>query len=508
MKEPKLIAILKTFSKEELKRFGKFINSPYFCGERDFLPLYNIFKKLHPDFPVDKITEKELFKKLYPGKKYISKKSSLTIRVLFSQMTALSKKFIVYERFEHGERNYEFNENVSDYFAGRRLFKLAIQAQQMASSALDEGEKAEDFYHRRIKMDEWLSTLYIYQGTYRDIFQHQRNNLLYLYAYMFNTLSRYLNNASVNTINRGVSIRGFELARSFVSAFDPGLFDREFESDTFETKNITMYLYYALKSRLDENDLDSLLKALEYYYKFFPNVSRHYQLNFFVKLFNLFRECPKRDRIYTVKLNELIDFAWGAGLYCYDYTYYLDPYGYLNVLDIKLYLLSSSEVLKFINTYVEKIDPLYRDDIRDFSTALLYFKERLFGKCLEHISKRDGTGLMLRIRKYKLKICSLFEEGLYEEAMYAANSLEHYLIRNKKEVGPAISKHTQFLKAFSALMKLKDNKSNGNKANDNYLFGINKYSMFGEWFTEKLDINEVSKKLRGTSRSVSAAFPK
>ena len=99
MKKPKLFTLLSAFSKEELKKFEKFIASPYFNNERNFKPLYKILKQHHPSFDDPNLSEEKIFKKLYPGKHY-DEKSALSMRVLQSQMAGMAEKFMYYEALE------------------------------------------------------------------------------------------------------------------------------------------------------------------------------------------------------------------------------------------------------------------------------------------------------------------------------------------------------------------------------------------------------------------------
>ena len=91
MKTSKLFTILKTFSDEEMKRFEKFISSPFHNNGRNFKPIYSYLKKLHPDFPQKKLTDEAIFRKLYPGKKYDLKTSSKNIKVILSRFTKLTE---------------------------------------------------------------------------------------------------------------------------------------------------------------------------------------------------------------------------------------------------------------------------------------------------------------------------------------------------------------------------------------------------------------------------------
>ena len=70
MREIRLINILKTFSKEEMKLFGKFAASPYHNGGKNYMPLFNLLTKYHPDFETGRFTYENIHEKLHPGRKF------------------------------------------------------------------------------------------------------------------------------------------------------------------------------------------------------------------------------------------------------------------------------------------------------------------------------------------------------------------------------------------------------------------------------------------------------
>jgi hypothetical protein len=292
-------------------------------------------------------------------------------------------------------------------------------------------------------------------------------------------------------VNKNDKFNGLGFAKSLITAFNPDGFESECEADGLETKNITIFNFYIIKSRLDMNDSESVFKALDYYYKLFQNAPPILQFTCFEKLFNLLMSRRRIDRIYSVKINEIVDFAWGRGVYGADKYGYLDVHAFLNVLLIKLFLLGTSEVKEYIDNYIGKLEPKYRRDVLNFSMAYTCFKERQFGNCLEFLIKKDEFEPLIRKDKYKLKICSLLEQGFYEEAKYAANSFEQYLKRNKKELGPGFDIQIRFLKAFKHISELKFQQAKPHVVNPCEFFKLSPFTLVGSWMIEK--INELNK---------------
>lgn len=484
MKENKLITILKTFSKEEMKKFGLFISSPYFNRQRDFKPLYSILKNNHPSFPPDEFTDEKLFSKLYPNDKFERKKASLSIRVLFSQITNLAKKFIVYDMFESGGISFEYNNILASGLRDKNLLKDVYKLLSENSEQLDSGNNYHLNYTERLKLNRAMINVLFEMNDMRKITEPMKNDLLYAYAFIFHHISYYLTNSMVIKYNYNITFSGFELIKSFIEGFDPVLFERECSDDGYETKNITLFNYYITRSRFDETDIESLLTAMDIYMKMFPKIPQISRYSFFQNLFNRFERRISYNRAYLEKANELVDFIFEQGIYSHKDDTFLKAGLYNTTLLNKAALLNAKELRDFIDKYVDKTSPELRADLREYSMSYVCFKEKYYEKCLRIISKNDSLDNFFKIGKYKLKMCSLYELGLIEETHYALDSFEHFL-RRKKDIGPIlIEENLAFTKGIKQLLQLKS--GNGKDINPKSLETINNNTLYGDWLKEKV----------------------
>ncbi|MBK9404628.1 MAG: hypothetical protein IPN57_08860 [Ignavibacteria bacterium] len=64
MNKSNLIPVLKSFSKDEIKEFEKFLNSPFFGCAKFVLKFYKVLIKYYPVFNEDDI-KKEKYSELY-----------------------------------------------------------------------------------------------------------------------------------------------------------------------------------------------------------------------------------------------------------------------------------------------------------------------------------------------------------------------------------------------------------------------------------------------------------
>jgi hypothetical protein len=83
--------------------------------------------------------------------------------------------------------------------------------------------------------------------------------------------------------------------------------------------------------------------------------------------------------------------------------------------------------------------------------------------------------------KYKLKICSLYELRHFEEAIYALDSFEHYMKRDRLMGPNTRAENLDFIESAQNLFKLK----NYERAGPMKIKDTIKYSLFGEWLLDK-----------------------
>jgi len=126
--EHELIALLRSFTGEEIKKFGLYLRSPYFSKRRALSVFYIELIKYHPLYTHIRLTKESLYKKVYKGKAY--KDSSM--RDLFTETISSAKDFLAFESFASG---YQRQVNILQQLRLRnqhRLFKNQVRKSDIA----------------------------------------------------------------------------------------------------------------------------------------------------------------------------------------------------------------------------------------------------------------------------------------------------------------------------------------------------------------------------------------
>jgi len=90
-----LTELLKSFSESDFIKFKDFVNSPYHNKIKNAGKLFSVLQNNPEDFESGIFTKEELWKKIFPGKKY----NYGTMKNLLHELYKLAEKFIMYENF-------------------------------------------------------------------------------------------------------------------------------------------------------------------------------------------------------------------------------------------------------------------------------------------------------------------------------------------------------------------------------------------------------------------------
>jgi len=95
--EHPVVLLLKSFSEDDLKKFRRFLESPYFNTSKKVIDLFDLLCKFHPDFKSKLLNKETLYFRLHKDRKtYVDS----TMRDLLSELLELMQRFLTYENFE------------------------------------------------------------------------------------------------------------------------------------------------------------------------------------------------------------------------------------------------------------------------------------------------------------------------------------------------------------------------------------------------------------------------
>jgi hypothetical protein len=113
------------------------------------------------------------------------------------------------------------------------------------------------------------------------------------------------------------------------------------------------------------------------------------------------------------------------------------------------------EVYNFINEYVPKLPPEHRENMLNFSFALLYFSVGDYEKSLGYGSK---INFELFVFRYDIRILLFkvyYELNFFEEAFSLLDTHRHFIKNNKTVSDYYREMHSNFIHYYNDLLKVK-----------------------------------------------------
>lgn len=450
MHKSKSILYLRSFSADELSKFGEFLNSPYFNTNNRVTKLFSVLKKHYPEFSSKGVDKEVIYKKLFPGKPL----NEQVLKNINSEMLRLEKLFL------------SVNNYIKDPFSKHRtlvneLINRNIDPLFKKESAAFENEIRES----GISFDKLcLNLFYVEEQRFTNNMINNRQELVtgnierageYLTIYYLNNILRFYVNNSINKFSFNSEI-GVNFPEIILKNINMDELIHYMEEHNLEfTLNIKL-AYYCMLCIKDVNDDATYAKFKSL---LFGNISK---LNRDEAHGNLhFMESVCAQKINSGKFEYYKD-LFETYVHEIDNNLY-NPHEHspLTVMKYRNIYLSAIRVGEFswaenfINEYKRKLQKEDRQNIVSLAMAQLEFEKKKFENTLEYLKKVSTDQLFYKVDVKILSLRSLFELGHYETAISAIESFRRMLNSNPSLTEQYRNKNLNFTSALNMLIKAK-----------------------------------------------------
>ena len=153
-----LFEILRTFDKEELKKFEDLLNSPFYNKNSNAIKLFKTIKKYFPELNSPDLKRDNLWKELYPEKEF----NYGVMKNLVYELTRLSYKMMELQSYESKliEKEFYLLENII-YRSSEKLFNTQYK---LIENILNNGDKFYEGYFKHLSELKFLKYDYIYRN--------------------------------------------------------------------------------------------------------------------------------------------------------------------------------------------------------------------------------------------------------------------------------------------------------------------------------------------------------
>ncbi|NRB48483.1 MAG: hypothetical protein HRU41_12475 [Saprospiraceae bacterium] len=456
MHESKLLKILKTLSDEEIRRFHKFIRSPYYSYKKHCVPFFEYVRKYHPEYTSGKLSKENVFHHLFPDRQFQSQK----MRHVMTDLVNLLEEFLVAEQVQ--KRDFERKKLLRDAYGQRDLYEYFEKSTEEIAKELEALPYRNSFYQYESMKN--LDQFFFHPSTKKHLVKENYLEQMDLHLDHFFEISKL-------KVAAEMAARSNILSKSYHTRY---LNEILHESEKPEGSTLEVDLYGKARNLYVNDDRPQFLKATQIFLENTPKLHRNdkvlifnHLLNFTIRKGNSGQQEYIEDsfKLYQIGIDDKILIKNNQ----------MTDSSFTNICAIGIKLQKFDWVEQFIEAY----SPLLRQDLQSnaktLCLAFLFYGKKEFEKTEQLISRFQFTNPFYQVRGKILATRALFElftkdESYYDLMISNLLAFNKYLSRNKtlgthnKEV---YIKFIQYLKtAINLKIKRQLSKSRKGKLKD------------------------------------------
>lgn len=475
----KLINVLRTFSKSEMKEFEKFISSPFFNKGRNYIPFLNELKKFYPKFDNEKMTRELIFSRIYPGKKY----NKQIIWNMNSALLNMAEEYLIFHSLK--ENSFVRNQSLAEEYYYRKLSNYFLKVVNEMENKIDR-EGIDDNYF---------------------IFKTQIERLRKAYNFLEDTQ---------HLIPKHVVKKGEYTILNFLTAISGVISDMEINLQMFNAR-FDFNLSYNFIQNLNLEEIVKYAKTKNYRYAWFMEmcyfsiliITEKDSLVYYTELKRLlmenFNKLTLSDK--NVWLTVLANYCSGKS--GEDEIYFGRELFEINKISIKEDLLMEgryffkikfTQILRnailinenqwarnFIEKFVPKLKPSYQKSMRALGNAFLNFNLGNYEAVLENLKNVRFIDNRDKLHVKNLYLRTYYELDEIETVILLIDSTKHFISNN---AAITETSKTSFIKSLNYLGRLINARMNRDKDEIGLILNAlqnEKGLTLGKWLVEKAE---------------------
>jgi hypothetical protein len=470
MENSKLISLLKLFSQKEFKEFGRFVYSPFFNRLNNIKKFYEAIKPFHPDFPAKNVIKEKIYAFIFPGENF----NYWKFKNLTSDMLDNAENFLAFKRFREDKfavKKYLLDELTSK--GDTKEFEKNLK--EIEKELLTGMIKGENNYYNKYQAElakgsfQFYKKDFLKENNLREITDNFLNyaliRILKLYTYMINEeLVFKSGNTKLVLINEII-----DHIKQYTYSDTPAI--RIYYLILMLTMKNGDGYYYELKEFKSKNKKN--LSADETY-----NIDTVLR-NFCTKMVLQGNKLFLKEYFEMLKV-EIFDNLDNMGNF-------ISHFRFMNAVITATRLNEINWAEEFITQYGEYLDPMYKNETINLTTAILFFAKKQFEPALIEIQKINFDDCHHKMHLRNLTLQIYYELGYYESAISLIDSYRHFLRRESSLSDFYRDYNENFVKYFSDILKI--NMGDSNIHADEFRHNLENASEFAnkDWIMNKID---------------------
>lgn len=417
----KLLDLLETFSKYDLNRFSKYLQSPFFNENEEIIKLFDLLDEYlrlriaGSEKTKNGLLKKEVWQKLFGSKKY----NDAHLRRLCSELTKQAYGFLTIWNYksETLKENIDLLRVLNDLKLEKHFKSTLRQLDQLN----DKYSQRDTSFHHQQFLIEYLAHRYSeIKGKQRLEFENLEKADYHLDCfYLSQKLKHYCDALDYkNTLSNQAVITLF-----------PGFLNFLEEHNYLKAPAVLAYYLVAQMLLQPENEsyfnqLKNLLREkadsfnnseLNYLYIYLKNYCIDTKINnghseYFKELFEIFKTLLEQEVIIV--------------------NGKLDPQDYKNIITVGLYVEAFDWVKNFIRQYTNSLPESNQENALNYNLAKVYFHEERYDEVIEQLREVEYKNLVYALGSKLMLLRTYFELKEFLALDSLIDSFRIYLRRN------------------------------------------------------------------------------
>lgn len=475
MHSSKLLKILRNLTEEEIRRFHKFIRSPYYSYKKHCLPFFEYIRRYYPDFTSSKLSKENAFYHLFPEKAFQSQK----MRHVMTDLVNLLEDFLIAEQIK--QNDFQRKKLLRDAYGDRDLYEYFEKSTEAITNTLEALPYRNSFYqHESMNNQE---VYFFHPGTKKHLVKENYLESINEHLDQYFTLSKL---QLATEMKARASILSKDYGKGNLASLSKYVYTSRDEIPEYNLYEASIRLY-------EDNSIESFSYLKGLFLKNMKLLSFKDQQYIFHHLLNFtIRKGNTGDEAFIKASFSLYKLALKEGLLINN-DKMLDV-NFTNICAAGIKLKEYQWVKLFINDYSYHLNTEMRENAKILCMAFLYYAQGSFKETDELISNFNFTSPFYQLRGKILSIRALLElfikDHTYFDLIQSSSSAFEKFIRRNQTLGIQHKKaYLGFIQHLRQLVNLSVNLKLSAEAKEKFKAKISKQTSVinRDWLIQKID---------------------
>lgn len=454
-----LIETLKTFSRQDIKEFGLFIQSPFFNTNQSVMKLYDQIKKLYPDFEEKQTDKIILFEQAFGKIKY----NDSFMRMTVHRFLELAKEFLIHKNLQ---RNYLLKETLLlDELNNRELNNLMMKSISGLAKKVEKVKpKDAETYFAKYRLEYFKNDakardtkMITYKDTLdKDLMLEQKSLNTFFFISSLKFFHYFLNQK-----NFVINAEGYPEFMNNIMDF--------LKSNVDYLKIPALKLYYYLVQLLITKDDKYFFELKRMLFEDKDELNYVEKYNTVTVLRNYCQHKYQKGKLEFIGIQfEILKFTIAKGMLTPSPVIkFISETRFMNIVWAGIRANELDWAEEFIKKYINKIEPDKRQYVLAYNSARVEFEKANFHEALEKLGKSGSIkNIYYKAAVKHLTLMIYYELHWVVPAFDLMDAYRHFIKTDK--LLPEIYKiqSNSFINYLNRLLKINDSQRNALELSD------------------------------------------